>query len=185
MVKARASRASRAERAQRSRPLVWGLSVLALVLGGLAFALGYLVQSVPEDRTAQPLPLDAPYTVGERVPFVGALVVYGTPTGGERPELDELGCEVTEGGGPLSTEAAERQDRVVVEGRGLVPLVQFPGREGYSIACTGPAAAAAAPLYVVPGATSRDLLPLAGYCVAALLVPLGLLGVLTLVASRD
>lgn len=179
------ARASRADRAQRTRPLVWTLSVLALVVGVLAVGLGYLVQSTPEDRTAQPLPLDAAYTVGERVPFVGALVVYGTPTAGERPDLEELGCEVTEGGGPLSTEAAERQDRVVVEGRGLVPLVELPGREGYSIACTGPAAVAAAPLYVLPGATSRELLPLAGYCAAALLVPLGLFGVLSLVSSRD
>jgi len=161
------------------------LSGVALVLGVLAVGLGYLAQATPEDRTAQPLRVDAAYTVGERVPFVGALVVYGTPTAGDRPALADLGCRVSDGGGPLSTEAAERQDRVVVDGRGLVPLVQFPGREGYSIACTGPAALAAAPLFVVPGATSRDLVPLAGYCAAALLVPLGLLGVFTLVSSRD
>jgi len=161
------------------------LSAVALVLGVFAVGLGYLVQATPEDRTAQPLPVDAAYTVGERVPFVGALVVYGTPTEGDRPELADLGCQLSEGDGPLSTEAAERQDRVVVDGRGLVPLVQFPGREGYSIACTGPAALAAAPLFVVPGASSRDLLPLAGYCAAALLGPLGLLGVFTLVSSRD
>lgn len=179
------ARGSRAERAQRSRRATWVLSVLALLLGMGAAGLGYLVQSTPEDRTAQPLPLDQAYTVGERVPFVGALVVYGTPTAGERPGLEELGCEVTEGGGPLSVEAAERQDRVVVEGRGLVPLVQLPGREGYSIACTGPAAVASAPLYVVPGASSRGLVPLAGYCAAALLVPLGLLGVMSLVSTRD
>ena len=73
----------------------------------------------------------------------------------------------------------------MVDGRGLVPLVQFPGREGYSIVCTGPAAVAATPLYVVPGASSRTLVPLAGYCTAVLLVPLGLLGVLRLVSSRD
>lgn len=179
------TRASRAVRAQRGRRVTWALSCVALVLGVLAVGLGYLVQSTPEDRTARPMSVDEAFTVGDRVPFVGPLVVYGTPTGGERPELDELGCEVTDGGGPLSTEAAERQDRVVVDDRGLVPLVQFPGREGYSIACTGPAAAAASPLYVVPGASARTLVPLAAYCTAALLVPLGLLGVLTLVASRD
>ncbi len=179
------TRASRAERAQRSRRGLWVLSVLALALGTLALGLGSLVQTTPEDRTARPLALDQAFEVGPRVPFVGPLVVYGTPPAGERPALEDLGCDVVEGGGRWSSEAAARQDRVVVEGRGLVPLAQLPGREGYAFACTGPAAAAAAPLYVVPGATSRDLVPLAGYCAAALLLPLGLLGVLRLVASRD
>ena len=179
------TRTSRGSRTRRVRLTGWAVAVLALVLGVLAFGVGYAVQATPEDRTPEPLALDAAYTVGPRVPLVGALVVYGTPVGGERPDLAELGCEVTAGGGPLSTGAAAEQDRVVVEGRGLVPLVQFPGREGYSIVCTGPAAVAATPLYVVPGASSRTLVPLAGYCTAVLLVPLGLLGVLRLVSSRD
>ena len=115
----------------------------------------------------------------------GDLVVYGSPDEGGRPDLQEMGCAVTEGGGPLSVERAAQEDRVVVDGFGQVPLVSFPGRPGYGLVCTGPAAAAAAPLFVVPGATSRELVPLAAYSTAALLVPVGAMGLLMLRAGRD
>lgn len=169
----------------RRRGLLVALSCLALVLGAGAVALGAVVQTSPESREPVPLAVGDVYTVPERVAFVGDLVVYGTPSTGERPELDELGCTVTEGESALSTEAAAREDRIVVTGVGLVPLVSFPGREGYSIACAGPAAAAAAPLFVVPGASSRSLIPLGAYCVAAFLLPLGTVGLLMLRASAD
>lgn len=164
--------------------MLLGLSVLSLATGAGAAVVGWHVQTTPEDRTPVPLAVGEVLTVGERVSFVGDLVVYGG-SDGERPTLDELGCQVTDGGGPLSTAAAASEGRIVVDGRGLVPLVSFPGREGYSIACSGPAAAAAAPLYVVPGATSRSLVPLGGYSVAALGLPLGAVGLLMLRASSD
>ena len=85
----------------------------------------------------------------------------------------------------LSTENARREDRIVIDGRGLVPLVSYPGEAGHSIGCNGPAAEASAPLYVVPGSNARHLVPLAGYCVGALAIPLGLLGLLTAESARS
>ncbi|WP_380164469.1 hypothetical protein [Jannaschia sp. R86511] len=177
------SRATRRYVSGRRRVL-GALSCLALAGGAGAAALGWHVQTTPEDRTPVPFAAGEVVTVGERVAFVGDLVVYGAADGG-RPELEALGCEVTDGGGPLSTEEAAGQDRIVVDGVGLVPLVSFPGREGYGLVCTGPAAVAAAPLYLVPGATSRSLVPLGAYSVAALGLPLGTVGLLMLRASRD
>ncbi len=161
------------------------VAVVALGMGAVAGALGYLVASNPEPRGAQPIAVGEVFTVGERVPFVGDLVVYGTPPQGERPDLDALGCQATEGEASLSTTVAATQDRIVVDGRGVVPLVSFPGVEGHSIACNGPAAVTAAPLYVVPGSSARDLLPLAGYSVAALLLPVGFVIVLMLGSTRS
>ena len=136
-----------------------------------------LVELNPESREPQRLPLDTAHSVSNRAFLAGDLVVYGAPSTSVRPELAELGCEVIPGGRQLSTVAASREDRIVHDGRGLVPLVSFPGRPGQSIACSGPAAVAAAPLYVVPGATARGLVPLAGYCLAALLLPVGGVGI--------
>lgn len=150
--------------------------VMLLLLGTAGVVLGLVVQLTPERREAVPIPVGEAYTAPQRVPFVGDLVVYGAPPEGNRPDLDELGCQVTDGGGPLSTDDAARQDRIVVAGRGLVPLVSFPGKPGHSLACAGAAAEASAPLYVIPGANSRDLIPLAGYCVAVLCVPFAVLG---------
>jgi hypothetical protein len=161
-----------------------GALVLLLVVGIAGVVLGVLVQSTPERRDAVELAVGGVHTVPQRVPFVGDVVVYGTPPEGERPDLDELGCSVTQGGGPLSTERARAEDRLVVDGAGLVPLVSFPGDEGHSIGCGGPAAQAAAPLYVVPGGNSRGLIPLAGYSVAVLAIPLAVLGLLYLRWSR-
>ena len=170
--------------ATRRRAVLTGLAAASLLLGAGAFVLGWSVQSSPEDRTPVPLAVGQVVTAPDRVSFVGDLVVYGTPGTGSRPDLDDLGCVVTEGGGPLSTDAAAREDRIVVGGNGLVPLVSYPGRTGYSIACTGPAAVEASPLYLVPGATSRALVPLGSYSLAALTVPLGLVGLGMLRSSK-
>jgi hypothetical protein len=105
-------------------------------------------------------------------------VVYGVPRPGPAPTLEELGCEVTPGGGPLTTLGVADEDRIVVAGQGLVPLVAFPGREGHSIACGGPAAVAAAPLHVAPGRSGRDLLPTAAFSLAAFLIPVAGTGLL-------
>lgn len=158
--------------------------IVLLVLGIVGVVVGVVVQTTPERREAVAVPLGEPYTSPARVPFVGDLVVYGTPPEGERPDLDELGCQVTEGGGPLSVDDARLEDRIVVEDRGLVPLVSFPGGSGHSIACAGPGAEAAAPLFVIPGRNNRTLLPLAGYCLAALCIPLSVLGLLNARWSR-
>jgi hypothetical protein len=166
----------------QSRALLIILSVAALALGVVGIALGLVVQSNPESRDAQLLEVGAAYTAPDRVPFVGDLVVYGAPTDGERPDLEALGCVTTSG--DASTKNALREDRLVVDDRGLVPLVSFAGEPGHSIGCNGPAAVAAAPLYVAPGANGRHLIPLAGYSVGALGVPLGLLGLLSARASR-
>lgn len=179
------SRATRRRYVSRRRGLLMALSCLALAVGVGAVLLGALVQTSPEPREPVPLAVGEAYTVPDRVAFVGDLVVYGTPQNGERPELDALGCTATEGEGSLSTDAAAREDRIVVAGVGLVPLVSFPGRPGHSIACTGSAAVAASPLVVVPGASSRTLVPLGAYCVAAFLLPLGTVGLLMLRASAD
>ena len=168
----------------RYRKLWYVLCLTALVAGLGALSLAVLVQQTPETREPQPLPLGAVYTSQERVFLAGDLVVYGRPPTSERPSLAELGCQVTEGGGPLSTDAAAGQDRIVVDGRGLVPLATFSGRPGHSIACSGPAAAAAAPLYVAPGTTARGLVPLAGYSLAVFLLPVSIVGLLMLGASR-
>ncbi len=169
--------------ARRTAAQVAGL-VLTLLVGVAGVALGVLVQATPESREAVPLAVGSAFTVPQRMPFVGDMVVYGTPPEGERPDLDELGCSITAGGGPLSTDAARNQDRLVVDGTGLVPLLSFPGAEGHSIGCNGPAAQAAAPLYVVPGTTSRGLVPLSGFSLAALCIPLSVLGLLYVRWSR-
>lgn len=176
---------SRAGRAAAYRRAGWVASTLALLLGLVVAGAAYVVQVTPEDRTPVPLGVGEAFVAPDREWLVGDLVVYGTPPEGDRPDLDELGCQVTEGGGPLSTRAARLEDRIVVAGEGLVPLVSFPGRPGYGLVCAGPAAQASAPLFVVPGASSRGLVPLAGYSAAVLLVPVGVVGLLMLRASRD
>lgn len=181
---ARPTRRRRRSASGRRAAVRAAVAALLLVAGLAAGAAGLLVQSTPEQRDAQLLGVGQAWTAPERPAFVGDLVVYGTPAEGKRPELAELGCQVTSGGGPLSTERAAREDRLVVEGRGLVPLVSFPGEAGHSIGCVGPAAEAAAPLYVVPGRNQRHLVPVAGYCVAALFVPLGAFMLLSLRAGR-
>lgn len=154
-------------------------ALVALLLVGVAgVTAGVTVQATPERRDAVPLVVGQAFTVPQRPPFVGDMVVYGAPPEGERPDLDELGCQVTEGGGPLSTRAAQREDRIVVGDVGLVPLVSFPGAQGHSVACAGPGAQAAAPLYVIPGGNSRTLVPLAGFSLAVLCIPLAVLGLL-------
>lgn len=172
------------EQVARRRGVLYVLSGGTLLVGVGGLLLGFAVQGSPESMEAQPLGPGEPFTAPQRALFVGDLVVYGTPPEGARPELDDLGCVVTEGGGPLSVSAARQEDRIVVAGEGLVPLVSFPGREGYSVACTGPAAVAAAPLYVVPGDDSRDLIPLSAFTVASLGCPLGAVGLVMLRASR-
>ena len=176
---------SRAERTARLRRVGWAATTLSVAGGVLAVVSGYLVQSTPEDRTPVPLALGEAYIVPERVWLVGDLVVYGSPEERGRPDPDELGCVVTEGGGGLSVERAAREDRIVVGGVGQVPLVSFPGRTGYGLVCAGPASATAAPLYVVPGANARAMVPLAAYSAAALLIPVGTVGLVMLRAGRD
>lgn len=183
-VLARPTRRRRRSTSGRRAALRLGFASALLVAGLAAGAVGLLVQSTPEVRDARLLTVGQGWTAPERPPLVGDLVVYGTPVDGERPPLGELGCQVTSGGGPLSTRRAAREDRLVIEGRGLVPLVSFPGEAGHSIGCAGPAAQAAAPLYVVPGQNQRHLVPVAGYCVAALFVPLGAFLLLSLRAGR-
>lgn len=183
--RSRRRRRTRGERLAARRRLGWASSSLALLLGLAALAAGLVVQATPEDRTPTPLAVGEAYVAPEREWLVGDLVVYGTPPEGERPDLDELGCAVTEGGGPLSTRSARLEDRIVVAGQGLVPLVSFPGTAGYGLVCSGAAAQAASPLYVVPGASDRDLVPLAGYSLAVLLLPVGTVGALMLGASRS
>ena len=51
------------------------------------------MQSTPEDREARLLEVGEAYTAPERVPLAGDLVVYGTPPEGDRPTLEELGCQ--------------------------------------------------------------------------------------------
>lgn len=150
--------------------------VAVLLVGVAGVVAGVFVQATPERREAVAVDVGEAFTVPDRPPFVGDMVVYGSPPEGERPDLDELGCQVTDGGGPLSTEAAQREDRIVVADRGLVPLVSFPGDPGHSVACAGPAAQASAPLYVIPGGNSRTLIPLAGFSLAVLCIPLAVLG---------
>lgn len=176
---------ARAARRARWRAAGWVAAAGAVGAGLLAASLGVVIGSTPEDRAPLPLPIDAAVEVPDRVPLAGPMVVYGTPPDGGRPRAADLGCGLTVGGGRLSTVAAQQEDRIVVNGRGLVPLVSFPGRAGYGVACTGPAAVAAAPLYLLPGASPRHLVPLAAFSTAALLVPLGVVGLLMLRASGD
>lgn len=161
------------------------LCALAVAAGVSAAGLGVLVLQTPESREPVPLPVGGVHTAGERPPFTGLLVVYGVAQPGPPPTLDQLGCRVTADGGPLTRVGLADEDRLVVAGQGLVPLVAYPGGEGHSIACTGPAAVAAAPLYVVPGRSGRDLLPTAAFTVAAFLVPVGATGLLMLRPVRD
>jgi hypothetical protein len=179
-------RGSRA-RARRDRLSALGrvLCGLAVAAGVLATALGILVLRTPESRVPVPVAVGEVYTAGERPPLVGPLVVYGRPQPGGPPALADLGCRVTPGGGPLTSADTGTEDRIVVAGRGLVPLAAYPGREGHSIACAGPAAVRAAPLHVMPGRSGRDLVPTAAFSVAAFLVPVGATGLLMLRPVRD
>ena len=76
-----------------------------------------------------------------------------------------------------------REDRLVIGGAGHVTLVSFPGRTGYALVCDGPASPTAAPLSVVPGANARAMVPLATYSAAALLIPVGAVGLVMLHAG--
>jgi hypothetical protein len=149
---------------------------LALVLGGLSAGAGVLVQASPPESWRLPMTPGAVFTVPPRVLFAGPLVVFGSPGGEFRPTLEELGCRVTEGGGPVTLPDETNENRLVIADRGVVPLAVFPGRPGHSIACSGPGAEDAAPLFVAPGHTSRQLVPVAAYSLAALLIPAGAVG---------
>ncbi|MGF1661194.1 MAG: hypothetical protein ACFCVG_01755 [Kineosporiaceae bacterium] len=167
---------------RRRRPLPRAarpLCLLALVLGSLGIAVGVVVQATPQETWRQPLTPGTALTVPARAPLSGPLVVYGTPRDGTPPSLAELGCRTTDGGGPVVLPDRANENRLVVEGRGVLPLATFPGRPDHSISCSGPAAEAAAPLYVAPGHTSRHLVPVAAYSTAALLLPVGVVGLLT------
>lgn len=176
---------ARARRGAGAARTVWHAACIAAVAAGLlAVALGGRILLTPESDDPLPLSAGEVFVVPARVDMVGPLVLYGSLDGEDRPSLTELGCVITAGGGPLSTDAARAEGRIVVAGRGLTPLVSFPGREGHSLACTGPGAVAAAPLFVVPGSSQRDLVPLSAFSVAAFLVPVGGAGLLMLRASR-
>lgn len=100
---ARPARRRRRSASGRRAALRAGVAAVLVVAGVVAGAAGLLVQSTPELRDAQLLTVGQAWTAPERPPFVGDLVVYGTPAPGRRPTLQQLGCQVTEGGGPLST----------------------------------------------------------------------------------
>lgn len=176
--------ATRAPRRLLNRSVAYLAALAAAVLGLALAGVGVAVLRTPEPSTPVALDTDVAFTTPARVSFSGPMVIYGAPTPGPPPSLAQLGCVVTAGGGALSTDDALGEDRIVVEGRGLVPLVTFPGREGDSIGCNGPAAVAAAPLFVAPGRSGRELLPTAAFCGAALLLPVGVAGLLMLHASR-
>ncbi len=163
-----------------ARPL-W---VLALAAGGLGIAAGAAVQSTPQDTWRLPMEPGSAFTVPPRVPFGGPLVVFGTPRDGSRPTPEELGCHVTAGGGSVVVPDRANENHLVVGDRGVVPLAAFPGRSGHSIVCAGPAAEDAAPLYVAPGHNPRHLVPVAAYSMAALLLPVGTVGLLSSRGAR-
>lgn len=168
-------------RRRRTRRLVarpvWSAAV---VLGVLAVALGALVQTTPESRWERDLEPGEVFTAPVRVPLSGDLVVYGTPDGW-RPSLEDMGCRTTDGGGSVEPADPASESHLVVGDEGLVPLVRWSGPVGHSIACSGPGAVAAAPLYVAPGHSMRHLIPVAAYSLAALLLPVG---IVALVSTR-
>jgi hypothetical protein len=174
LVVTRAPRRRRRRMPRATRPLCF----LALAAGGLGVSVGVAVQSTPQEAWRLSMTPGTALTVPARVPLAGPLVVFGTPRDGSRPTLAELGCQVTEGGGPIVLPDEANENHLVVANRGVVPLAAFPGRPGHSIACSGPAADDAAPLYLAPGHSSRDLVPVASYSVAALLLPAGAVGLL-------
>lgn len=145
-------------------------------------AVGYTSREPAGDEAPVRVAVGAVYTVPSRAPLSGDLVVYGTPPDGWVPTLDDMGCQATAGGGPVVLADADRENRPVVDGTGLQPLVTFPGRPGHSIVCSGPAAQAAAPLHIAPGHDARHLVPLAAWSLAALLLPVG---VACLLRPRD
>jgi hypothetical protein len=149
------------------------------VVSGLALVLLGAVLAADERRFAQPLEPGEVVTLPDRPVLSGPLVVYGTPPSGRVPSVADLGCRVSDGGGPLSPVVAGGQDRVVLSGQGADPLVEVPWRPGYGLVCDGPAAVASAPLHVVAGRSSRDLAGLAVLSVAALAGTAGAAGLVT------
>lgn len=153
---------------------------LALVLVGVAAAaLGAWVEAHPDDRTPLALTASRGVVLPERPLLAAPLVLYGVPGGGARPGVDALACQVTDQDGtrPVGeapTGQVDVLDRLVVDGRGVVPLLVVSGPAGAELSCPSGAAQQAEPLYLLPGSSARSVVPLAAYTTAAVTLPFGL-----------
>lgn len=125
-----------------------------LLVGGTVSLVLAVVPLRSGDGTRLRVPPDTPVRLPSSGPFGTTLVLVGR-TGGERPADSELGCNVTTADGhdvgmKVSTLAALGAGERTVGGQVLTPLAtvkDFDG--GFVLTCSGPAAAAAQPLYLL------------------------------------
>ncbi|MFC3689731.1 hypothetical protein [Aquipuribacter hungaricus] len=166
-------------RVRLRRRVALALCVGLVVLGLGATGLGTWVRAHPEGRTPVPVEAGVPLLLPERPVLAGDLVLYGVRTRGGPPTASELGCEVTDAEGlvlpgALSSTRAAGEGRAVVDGQGLVPLLTVEADSGSSLLCSSPRTVRAAPTYLLPADSARDLVPVAAYSAAAVALPFGL-----------
>jgi hypothetical protein len=168
----------------RTRRRLRAGGLLAIVLGLLSLGYGFAAPSLAPDLPPRPVPVDRPVALPRTGPFGGTLALYGNPAlSGARPSLAQLGCTLrtrtgTIAGRGLSASGAAGLDRLVVDGRALVPLLAITGTSsGSTISCP---AGASQPLYLIVTTGRRDLVPMAAFSFATLALVLGSAGLIAM-----
>jgi hypothetical protein len=163
------------------------LGALFLIVGGLISAVIGIValRSDPPDDPVRvdvgtPVPLPTPGLFG------GQAIIYGQDDA-DGATRAELGCRmITDTGeegnsAALSHLAALGEDRRVINGQGMVPLLVVRSyADGWAIECDGAAARAAEPMYLLKGTPLVDMVPMAAFSFTALALVLGVAGSIVL-----
>ena len=148
--------------------------------GLISLGLGLAVPATTKDPTPIPIALSTAVPLPAAPHFGGRLVVYGHPTTTGRIDCT-VRSETTDRSALLSASAAEGEDRLVVDGVAVRPLLLVTDPPSPSnILCTGGFAATSLPLYLIATNGHRDELPMAAFSFATLALVLGLAGAISL-----
>lgn len=160
----------------RNRRRLRAASATLAAAGILAVGAGATAPRLAPDRDPLPLAAGAGVRAPDPGPFGGRVLLYGVPAGrfSGQPSGADLGCS---SGGTRWTTTADGADRLVIGGQAVVPLLVMPaGAAGRTVRCTGPAATALTPLYLVTTVGVRDEVPMAAFSFASLALVLGGVG---------
>lgn len=173
-------------RSDRQRRAWRAVAAAALTLGIACVAAGLAAPSLSGDR--EPRRLDAAGVVD--LPsaglFGGTVAVYARAVPPPQPAPARLGCSLTdEQGRParagLSPSGTDALDRLVVEGTALAPYAVVVGKAA-SVRCDGGAALTPIVVRAQPGVD--DMVPMAAFSLASLMVVVGGAGAVLLSPGR-
>lgn len=162
--------------AGRSRILLRAGALALTVLGVAGLVLGALMPGLTTAADPVPVPPGGPVGVPEVGAFGGEVLLYGRPQQARRPSRAELGCRL-EGSGELSASAAAEQDRRVVDGAAVLPLLVLQDAESAIMRCDGAQAVSSQPMYLLVDNGVRDQVPMATLSLSVLMLAVGAAGV--------